>query len=359
MPDPDPARPSRARGVRIRGVPGRRPSPRRGVPVSPHKRTDALGRAHAQVGRYRGLRSTGRGAVEFTQAAVRDVLGQARQPVTPAWVSYTTSVVGRLAASCEAQGVQLTRDAVFARSRIDRFLAQDCARLAAGTRAGYRSRLDAVAQVLLNGGNDAPWPRASISALDVVVPYTYEQTGQMTAWARALRPYPRRERVQAVIALGLGAGLRPRDMLDVAGHSVLRDEHGVHLPLSGPAGQGPPRTVTVTATWEDAVWEHAQASGPNLLVARNRGAVQAETLSATLLVASRGAAVPVTIRRLRNTWLARHLAAGTPLPLLMQQAGLTTLAHFEDLLQVPNVMTIADPGYGPARAASWMRSARA
>lgn len=356
---PDAPRPPRARGVRVRGVPGRRPSPRRGSPVNAQEQAAALARAVAQVGRYRGLKSTGRGAVEFTHAAVRDVLCVAPQPVTPAWVLYTTSAVGRLAAVCEAQGVPLTRDAVFARSRIDRFLAQDCARLAAGTRATYRSRLDAVAQVLLNGANDSPWPRAAISGLDVTVPYTYEQTGQMTAWARALRPYPRRERVQAVIALGLGAGLRPRDMLDVTGTSVLRDDHGVHLPLTGPVGLGAPRTVTVTAAWEDAVWEHAQASGPKLLVARNRAPVQAETISSTLLVASRGAPVPVTVRRLRNTWLARHLAAGTPLPLLMEQAGLTTLAHFEDLLQVPNVMTIADPGYGPARAAAWMRATRA
>lgn len=62
--------------------------------------------------------------------------------------------------------------------------------------------------------------------------------------------------------------------------------------------------------------------------------------------------------RLRNTWLARHAVAGTPLPLLMEQAGITTLQHIEKILQTPDIASVAGTGVTAAQAAAWMRSAR-
>lgn len=327
--------------------------------MTPQDREAGLARAHERVGHYRGLKNASHTVVAFTREAVRDALTGSSQPTTDAWVRYTTSVVGRLAASCEAQGVPLTREAVFDRARIDRFLTLDCSALTPMSRACYRSRLDSLAETLLNGATGAPWPRASISAYDVTTPYTYAETGRMTAWARAVRPYPRRERVQAVIALGLGAGLRSQDMPALTGEMVTRDETGVHVHVPGDPGSPgnrQPRTVTVVGVWENAVWEHAQAAGPNLVIARSRSRVEVSNVNLVLRNANQTAPVRVVPRRLRNTWLARHLIAGTPLPVLLPQAGVTTLSFIEDLLLVPDLLTIADPGFTAERAASWMRS---
>jgi hypothetical protein len=38
------------------------------------------------------------------------------------------------------------------------------------------------------------------------------------------------------------------------------------------------------------------------------------------------------VGRLRSTWLLEHLRLGTPLPILMTAAGLTTVRPLEDLL---------------------------
>ena len=73
----------------------------------------------------------------------------APQLVTTAWLSYSTCVVGRLARTAEAQGRPLTREGLFSRARIDRFLSVDCADMITQARSGYRSRLDVIAGALL------------------------------------------------------------------------------------------------------------------------------------------------------------------------------------------------------------------
>lgn len=354
---PDAGRPALARRVRVRGVPGRHPSPRREGPVNPQEQAEALARGRQRAQAYRGHKHTGLAAVAFTRDAVADCVDIAPQPVTDTWVLYSTSVVGQLASWCAAQGVDLTREAVFDRSRIDRFLSQHCAGMVPGARASYRARLDKIAQFLLNGANDAPWARPCLAATSVVTPYSFEETGRITAWARAVRPYRRRERLQAVVALGLGAGIRRGELSRLVGDAVRRDEHGVHVAV-GPSAVQPARVVTVATDWEDAVWAHAQAAASNLMVARTRSALHPVNLEGTLHRANVHAPVPVVIGRLRNTWLARHLVAGTPLPILMEQAGITTLQHFEKILRTPDLASVAGAGISPSQAAGWMRSAR-
>ena len=57
----------------------------------------------------------------------------------------------------------------------------------------------------------------------------------------------------------------------------------------------------------------------------------------------------LVVGRLRSTWLLGHLNRRTPLPLLMEQAGLKTVRPLEDLLQH------ADPLDESLRS-QWMRA---
>jgi hypothetical protein len=85
----------------------------------------------------------------------------------------------------------------------------------------------------------------------------------------------------------------------------------------------------------------AQQAGANLIVAPTIASLSENRFqeSVNQINALRPPA-PIMLRRLRNTWLIQHLAAGTPLNVLLPAAGLTTAAHLMDLL--PHVPA-ADP----------------
>lgn len=278
----------------------------------------------ARVDSYRGGKSMGRAVVDFTREAVRDALHAAPQPVTRSWISYSTSCLGTLAARCEEQGM-----------------------------SSYRSRLDVLAGALLHGQNESAWPRAALSAIDITTPYDDEQAARIALWSTGLRPAARRNRVRDCVALTLGAGLRRRDMVLLREAAVFRDEHGVHVVV--PAGTfDPGRTVTVTAAWEQEVLDVAQRAGSGLMLAPDADFLHVDSVMSGLHNANRLAPAgdEFSPTRARNTWLVRHVAAGTPLHLLMAQAGLTTTAVISDLLRFV-------PAVDPARAASFMRGGRA
>lgn len=307
----------------------------------------------ARVDAYRGSKSTSRAVVEFTREAVRDSLHAAPQPVTRAWISYATCIVGGLAASCERQGLPLDRTVVLDRARIDRYIAHDCAAMTKPGRSSYRSKLDVIAGALLHGQNDSAWPRATLNAADTVRPWTDEQAARVALWTSGARPRPRRDRLRVCLALSLGAGLNRRDLLVARGGHVESDGHGVRVVLP-PTENDLGRTVTVAAAWEKEVLLAADRAGDaNLLIAPDRDRLDGSTLTNSIRRANQHAPAgdEFTSLRARNTWLVRHLAAGTPLPLLMEQAGLTTTHTLGDLLRYV-------PAADPAAAAAWMRSTR-
>jgi hypothetical protein len=309
--------------------------------------------ALARVEAYRGPKTMGREAVEFTRGVVRDSLHAAPQPPNRYWISYSTSVVGTLVRLSEAQGLPLDRSVILDRSRIDRFVSRDCAHLTAQGRSSYRSRLDAIASALLLGQNDSPWPRATLKRGDAITPWTDEEAARVGLWASGSRPASRRDRVRVSLALSLGAGLRRADAVLVTGEPVVADGHGVHLAVPADGDQ-PARTVTVAAAWEREVLAAAQRAGRHLLLAPTRLSLNRDTYSRSLAKANAHAPAgdEFTNSRARNTWIVRHLAAGTPLPVLLAHSGLTSLTQIESLL--PHV-----PAVDPAAAASFMRGARA
>lgn len=305
--------------------------------------------AHARVDAYRGGKSMSRAVVDFTREAVRDALCAAPQPVTLSWISYSTSCLGTIAARCEEQGLPLDRSVVLDRSRIDRFLAHECKHMTKQGRSSYRSRLDVVAGALLHGQNESAWPRATLSAYDTVAPWDDGQAARVALWTTGLRPAARRNRLRAALALTLGAGLRRRDLVLVTTAHVVRTDLGVQVTV--PAKDNDPgRTVTCTASWEQAVLDASDRAAGGLLVAPDRERLSVQAFTNTVDNANKFAAGgdEFSATKARNTWLVRHLTAGTPVPLLMEQSGLTTTAVLSDLLRYV-------PPTNPALAAAFMR----
>lgn len=295
--------------------------------------TAAIAAANTRIDNYRGPSTLPDQVVVFTRDAVRGAVLAAPQPVTDAWVCYSLSVVARLTLGAHLAGVPLENQHVFARSQLTRYIHHDCARMATQSRAGYRSRLDVIAMALSPSRSDLPGSRPALSHLDVLHPYSAEDVQRLHGWSFSIHPAPRRERVQAIVALGLGCGLRRRDLVEVRGDSVHRDDSGVHVtvPTDGPFART--EAVTALATWENEIWSAAMSTGAgNLLVARHRQSLTMDALDKTIVYVNHAAPVAFNIRRLRNTWLATHLAAGTPLRVLMAAARLGTTQHLEDLL---------------------------
>jgi len=316
----------------------------KGTPLSPEQAQD-------RIDSYRGSKSTSRAVVEFTKQVVRDALHVAPQPPTTAWISYSTTVVGLIAKVSESQGMALDRGVVLDRARIDRFLSHECKHLSDHGRSAYRSRLDVVAGALLHGQNETAWPRALYGKNDTTTPWTKAEAAEVVLWVNGLRPRTRQNRMTVLLALTLGAGLRRRDLVTVTGDHVTSDAHGVHVTVPASPSE-PERTVTVAAAFEPEVLAATARAGSNLLIAPDKTSLLVDTLTHTIDTANASAlGVIYSIRRARNTWLCRHLLAGTPLPVLMQHAGLTTTAHLQDLLPfLPPV----DPTVGQA----WMRTGR-
>ena len=313
----------------------------KGTPCTPEQ-------ANARIDRFRGAKGTSDAVVVFTREAVRDAMCAAPQPVTTAWLSYSTTVVAKLARTVERQGMPLTREGLFARARIDRFLSVDCSDLVTQARSGYRSRLDVIAGALLHGQVVTAWPRAAMSEKDNLTPWGFPQAARVALWTTGLRPVTRRMRMRTCLGLTLGAGLRRRDLVLVTGSLVRHDALGVHVTVPVTDAERS-RTVTVARAWEQAVLDAAATAGPNLLIAPDSTSLSVDSLTRTIDTANRTAPAgdEFVIGRARNTWLVRHLAAGTPLNVLMPQAGLTTTAHLQDLL--PFLPTVNLSGEAAAR----------
>lgn len=307
-----------------------------GVNPSPEQMV-AFQAAHSRITRFRGTGLTQAGAA-FVRAAARDCLYVAPQPISKHWVAYTLSVLSGLVQMCESNSMPLERQRVFSERTRQRFLHVVCADLVAMAQAGYRSRLDVITAALRNAPQALTFSRPAISADDILVPYTEREEIALVAWAASVRPASRRERLRAVLALGAGCGQRRRDMIVTLGTDVTRDKRGVHVQIGGTL----PRTVTCLAAYEDILWQAARHAGANLLIAPGKPTLAELSLTQSLVTTNaQNPPVPVMIRRLRNTWLAHHLVAGTPLTTLLPAAGLSGLAHIQDLL--PHLPLADDP----------------
>lgn len=273
-------------------------------------------------------------ATALTQQIVRDGLPAAPQPITHRWVRYSLAAVAGLVRWADITGEPLDTPHLLSEETRARYLHVALQDHSARTRASYRSRLDLIAAVLLapapRGTVRIPLPRASATT-----PLSLQDEADLWVWACALRPVTRRAAIRGMLTLGLGVGLLPTDTTFVTGGhvEVLGDAVVVHVP--GHA-DSPARSVACRRAWQERLSATAeQAGAAAVLVAPWRQTLpNPRNLDQIRHHATVSAPPPVpwTQARLRNTWPVRHLNAGTPLPILLPAAGLTTLASVTALL---------------------------
>ena len=304
-----------------------------GQPVTPGQHA-AFKQAHRIITTYT-RKDLPQDVVRFTRAAVRDALFIAPQPVTDAWVRSTLAIVNRVALWIRDSGQPLTNAHVFHPETLQRWLyVGPGVDLSEGTLPTYRSRLGIVAQALIDPPEHLV-DRVSLGTRDVTLPHGSANEVALWAWSRGLRPLTRQQRVQGILALGLGVGARRSDMAETRGCDVVRDAAGVHVTLRPDPSSGfRTRTVTCLEAWEDRLWDIAQRTDPNRpLVSPWARHVNLDSFDETVRKApTLGAPSGISPTRLRNTWLVHHLAAGTPLAILMAAADISTANTLLDLL---------------------------
>jgi hypothetical protein len=257
------------------------------------------------------------------------------------------SHVAAFSAWAHGQGVAAQMGAVFDPDLIERYIQTGMVGAKDSTRATRRAILRRVARHASPDLRHLPAPEP-MRYRRVRPPYSGAETGAFLRLAAAQPTPGRRQSVQAVLGLGLGCGLDGRDMSWVRGPDVSVASDG--STVVSVTGGSRPRTVVALAEHEQALQQLARAARERLLIGGSTLGRHNVTSAALERLISDPALPRLVAARLRSTWLLHHLRLGTPLPILMPAAGLTTVRPLEDLL------ADLDPPTAET-AARWLRGA--
>jgi integrase len=185
------------------------------------------------------------------------------------------------------------------------------------TRGTYRSALYRLALPV----HGAPGQRGTpFAGARPPAPYSPAERAELSAIAAAQRDAARRASALTVVVFGIGAGLRPGELVALRGSDVTRHGRRVSVQVSGPAA----RVVPVTPAYAGRAAGLAAAAGQAHLFRpgpAGRGYKNFVTNFARALTAD-PAASRLTPGRCRSSFICDHLAAGTPLRELLAITGI-------------------------------------
>ena len=231
----------------------------------------------------------------------------------------------------QTAGMNLDRDVVFSLGSIDRFVAIGMPnyRSSAGKNT-IRSRLLRMGEALRTSPATAttaaaPATRAlrPLGNSDPTAPYLASEVIELRSWAAAQSNPDRRRNANALLALGLGAGLSGREIITVHIDDVRVGLRETEVRIRGARA----RSVVVLASWEAHLAFAANATGAANLFRGGRS-TDNPNLITDFISRSRGR-VQLQARRMRTTWLVHHLNAGTPAVILVAAAGMKSLAALD------------------------------
>ncbi|MGO8726724.1 MAG: hypothetical protein ACLQK8_08435 [Streptosporangiaceae bacterium] len=226
-------------------------------------------------------------------------------------------VLRRLSGFADTRGVPAGREFWLDYDVIEAFCVTGLAGRASSTRGTYRSALYRLAEVTHGPAGRRATPFAGARA---PAPYSPAERAELAAVAAAQRDPVRRSSALAMVVFGIGAGLRPGELVALRGSGVVRHGRRVAVHVSGPAA----RVVPVTAGYAGRAAELAAAAGDGRLFRpgpADRGYKNFVTNFTATLTAD-PAAPRLTVSRCRSSFICGHLAAGTPLRELLAITGI-------------------------------------
>ena len=245
------------------------------------------------------------------------VPAQAGRAAGPRRQVMTATAVRGLCRFADARGVPPGPEFVLDYDVIEAFCVAGLAGRASSTRGTYRSALYRLAETANGPPGQRPTPFAGARA---PAPYSRSERAELSAIAAAQRDAARRASALALVVFGIGAGLRPGELVALRGSDVTRHGGQVSVHVSGPGG----RVVPVTADYAGRAWELARRAGSGHVFRpgpAGRGYKNFVTNFARGLTAD-PAAPALSMRRARSAFICGHLAAGTPVGVLLAITGI-------------------------------------
>ena len=129
---------------------------------------------------------------------------------------------------------------------------------ASSTRGTYRSALYRLAEAVHGPAGQRATPFAGARA---PAPYSPAERAELAAVAAAQRDPARRSSALAMVVFGIGAGLRPGELVALRGGDVFRHGRQVMVQVSGPSA----RVVPVTSRYAGRAWELARRAGSDFV----------------------------------------------------------------------------------------------
>jgi len=240
--------------------------------------------------------------------------GGARGPRRQA---MTATAVRGLSRFADSRGIPAGPEFLLDYDVIEAFCVTGLAGRACSTRGTYRSALYRLAEAAHGppGQRATPFPGARAPA-----PYSPAERAELAAVAAAQRDPAKRSSALALVVFGIGAGLRPGELVALRGSGITRHGRQVVVQVSGPAA----RLVPVTPDYAVRARELARRAGSDFVFRPGPADRSYKNFvsSFTRGLAADPAAAGLSLRRARSTFICCHLAAGTPVPVLLAVTGI-------------------------------------
>jgi integrase len=236
----------------------------------------------------------------------------------PRQQAMTASVLRGLARFADLRGVPADLVFLLDYDVIEAFCVTGLPGRASSTRGTYRSVLYRLAA----GVHGEPGRRATpFAGARAAAPYSPAERAELTAIARAQRDPARRSSALAMEVLGIGAGLRPGELIAVRGARITRRGGRAVIDVtSGPA----PRTVPVTSRYARLALELARRAGDDYIF--RPGPARRGYKNFVNDFARRMACDPdapgLSMSRARSSFICDHLAAGTAVSEILDITGI-------------------------------------
>lgn len=228
-------------------------------------------------------------------------------------------------AHCEDQGLPLDPEVIFLPDRVEHYITTARAVATKLTRANERGALRRVGRAATLKAPWPPEPGSSIGHIHVTAPYTAEDVAGFRAIATQQATAHRTRVLTTLLVLGLGAGLKPREILACTADQVR--QHVTHKDLY--VIETPGRYVPVLPDYVDdlLVLRGQHPSGP--LVGR-----YTPTAKDPFGVLRKGIEIPrhlprLSVPRLRTTWMATVLAHDLRIWEFLHIAGLQSASSLD------------------------------
>ena len=215
----------------------------------------------------------------------------------------------------DSRGVPARREFWLDYDVIEAFCVSGLAGRACSTRGTYRSALYRLAEAAHGPAGQRATPFAGARA-----PAPYSPAERAAAVAAAQRDPAKRASALALVVFGIGAGLRPGELVALRGGDVFRHGRQVMVQVSGPSA----RVVPVTSRYAGRAWELARRAGSGHVFRPGPAERSYKNFVTNFArgLAADPAAPTLSMRRARSTFICGHLAAGTPAGVLLAVTGI-------------------------------------